>query len=531
MIMTRKIPLIVIVLISVIFFKPSIGIVTISSSENIKIDSAQYDEVFSRQYYQVNSNSIHSDLESPFFNVTEIQNDADWQTAWGLTSNDFNNDGKMDFAASYADSPFLFARISIFYNNGNNTYTRDQVFQFQYTYISSLISGDFTNDGYIDLIFSYSNWIVYQGLCVKINGSINILINDGTNHFKPKKEIARLTGPDIPYDPLNRINPKLTCADYDQDGDLDFIVGDNRGAVELYLNNGTGNFTCAGFIAEYKDLEGDRGLSWGVTSADFDADGDCDFLVGVKSTDCIGNVWYHQNMLQESNGTVLFQQDSGQLITELHEPLNPWGTVSLAAIDYDNDGTMDFLAGAGNIIYLYTNRNPWEGIYAYKLPDGIEGYLDHLAEGGMTVADYDNDGYSDAIIGGVQGFIREFTNAKTLAVITRPKNTYWYKFDEEQYQLFKDNGILCVGRITLHVSPVANLTKVDFYINGILRTSDTTKPYEYIWRFSFPLSFYHTVRIVAYDQNGRQSVHEIKIWRTGLCLTNFVVLFSIFNTE
>jgi hypothetical protein len=211
------------------------------------------------QYHLVNTNSTSDYLDSLFFNITEIQNDTDWQTAWGLTSSDFNNDGKMDFAASYADLPFLFARISIFYNNGNNTYTRDQVFQFQYSYISSLISGDFTNDGYIDLIFSYSNWVEYQGLFVKINGTINILVNDGTNHFKPKREIARLTGPDIPYDPLNRINPKLTCADYDQDGDLDFIVGDNRGTVELYLNNGTGNFTSAGFIAEYKDLEGDRG--------------------------------------------------------------------------------------------------------------------------------------------------------------------------------------------------------------------------------------------------------------------------------
>ena len=429
------------------------------------------------KYYQINSNYTSGGLNSLFFNITEIQNDTDWQTAWGLTSSDFDNNGKMDFAASYADSPFLFARISIFYNNGNNTYTRDQVFQFQYSYISSLISGDFTNDGYIDLIFSYSNWVEYQGLFVKINGSINILVNDGTNHFKPKREIARLTGPDIPYDPLNRINPKLTCADYDQDGDCDFIVGDNRGTVELYLNDGTGNFTSAGFIAEYKDLEGDRGLSWGVTSADFDADGDCDFLVGVKSTDCVGNVWYHQNMLRESNGTVLFQQDPGQLIAEVHEVLNPWGTVSLAAIDYDNDG------------------------------------------------------YSDAIIGGVQGYIREFTNTKTLAVITRPKNTYWYKFDEEQYQLFKDNGILCVGRTTLHVSPVANLTKVDFYINGILRASNTAKPYEYIWRFAFPFLFYHTVRIIAYGQNGRQSVHEIKIWRTGLFSTGFIVLFSSMSEE
>jgi hypothetical protein len=139
--------------------------------------------------------------------------------------------------------------------------------------------------------------------------------------------------------------------------------------------------------------------------------------------------------------------------------------------------------------------------------------MDVLTFGGMTSADYNNDGYTDVIMGGVQGRVRLFINNHILAVITRPKDTYWYKFDQEQYQLFEYTGVLCIGKITIGVSELENLEKVEFYINGILRSSDTTPPYNFTWRMGNPLRHRHTLKIIAYGIDGKISEDRLQIWR------------------
>ncbi|MDH7506944.1 MAG: hypothetical protein QHH15_04050, partial [Candidatus Thermoplasmatota archaeon] len=42
------------------------------------------------------------DLDTPLFNFIELMNESK-QTAWGLSYADFNYDGNMDFAVTYAD--------------------------------------------------------------------------------------------------------------------------------------------------------------------------------------------------------------------------------------------------------------------------------------------------------------------------------------------------------------------------------------------------------------------------------------------
>jgi hypothetical protein len=50
----------------------------------------------------------------------------------------------------------------------------------------------------------------------------------------------------------------------------------------------------------------------------------------------------------------------------------------------------------------------------------IEGFNDDLTFGGLTSADYDNDGFTDVVMGGDQAYVRLLIKKHALAVIARP---------------------------------------------------------------------------------------------------------------
>lgn len=439
------------------------------------------------------------DMNAQLFDVYEIIDFG--QTAYGLTAADFNKDGNMDFAVAYADSPFTHSTISIFYNNGNLEFTQEDVFTFSYSYIESLVSGDFDGDDYIDLIFTYSE---FNSEWVYIYGVISILYNDGNNNFGNRTKIVG-QGSGIPYDPEGRFAPHITTADYDNDAGLDFLVGDNSGKVELYLNNGLGNFTSAGIINDW-------GLcSWGVTSADYDNDRDIDFLVAVALNSNWGYVYLKRNQLIESNATIIFELGSGEIVTDIY---NVPGTESLTSLDYEKNGEMDFIAGNFFELFLYLNK---QGVYdpfkICRIPMNSEDQPEDLTFGGLTSADFNNDGYDDFVAGGVQGVIRLFINNHGLAAITRPHPSRLYIFDKEYESPIAEDKIVIIGRITIDVKPVSELQKVEFYIGDILRKIDTTYPYNWTWRVGGSLLQKRTIRIVAYDITGKSSVAEIKVWK------------------
>ena len=124
----------------------------------------------------------------PFFKVKDIIYFG--QTAWGLTTADFNKDGLLDFAVSWATSPWTHSTISIFYNDGNGGFTQDDVYTPQSIDTSQdLSSGDYDNDGDIDFLFTYSEKMYIH---VYTNGTVDLLLNDGSNHFGDCVMVTRL---------------------------------------------------------------------------------------------------------------------------------------------------------------------------------------------------------------------------------------------------------------------------------------------------------------------------------------------------
>lgn len=342
-----------------------------------------------------------------FYNLVDVG-----QSAWGLDIADFNQDGKIDFVVSYADSPFTHSMVSIFYNNGNFSFTKKDIFTFDYNYITSLVSDDFNNDGDIDILFTSNEWKSDQGFHINVNGTIFLLLNDGKNNYKNLTLIAQ-RGSGILYDLNSEINPKITAADYNMDGYLDFIVGDNSGKITMYENDRMGNFTSADIIYN------DGTASWGVDSTDIDHDGDIDLLYAVaeKENRLIGHIFLLKNQFIPSQLLTCFDSNSREILTNING--SP-ATGSLTTLDYGDDGTIDFIFGKSNYIYLYLTNGSgrYNPFLIYKIPDSPNGYMDDLKFGALATADFNNDGYEDFIAGGTQGTIRLFINKSDSHLIT-----------------------------------------------------------------------------------------------------------------
>lgn len=432
------------------------------------------------------------DLENPFLDINELIDFG--QTAWGATSADFNDDGYVDFAVSSATAPITHSTITIFYNDENLEFTQEDVY-IHGGYIKDLDSGDFDRDGDIDLMFTYSETQGSQ----YTNGVIRILYNNGENQFsfENSTRIARH---------IDRKHPQLASADFDLDDDLDFICGENPGNVELYLNDGSGNYSSAGIIDDWGMA------SWGVAAADFDEDGDNDFVVAAETAQG-GAIYLKHNQWIESNFTIMFESGLGEKISVLG-----WQKISacLISADYNNDGAMDFFAGAGAEIYLFINRQgTFESFPVCRFPPSPEGYGENLNFGSMTPADYNNDGYVDIVTGGVQGIVRLCISNHPLAVITKPQHTYLYLFDEEKYPILPINGVIVVGKLTVEVAEIFEVEKVEFYVNLFKRSTVTTPPYNFTWQYGNPIIHRHTLKIKAYSTGGTTASEDkiIKVWR------------------
>ncbi|MEA2053589.1 MAG: VCBS repeat-containing protein [Candidatus Thermoplasmatota archaeon] len=334
-----------------------------------------------------------NNMNISFFDGYRVAGFDNTHRALGVTSADFNNDGNMDFAVSYAVKG-KGQRISIFLNDGNLSFTKKDVYVFSYSEIDDLDSGDYDNDGDVDLMFTHNEHEWHDGICYNMNGTIKLLFNDGNNCFTKEKIIAR-RGTGIIGDDEARINPQLSSADYDMDGDIDLLVGDNSGKVEFYLNDGRGNFTAQGVIHDFG-----RG-SWGLASADFDNDGDIDFIVDAENEETPGYGHYYLKRNNVSSGC--FASGYGEIVGNLST-----GTASLAPIDYDGDGDMDFVTGNIGCFYLFINGNTtYKSKYLGELPRNTGG-IDVLVSGVLSSADFNNDGKEDFISGGSQGIVRLF---------------------------------------------------------------------------------------------------------------------------
>ncbi len=203
---------------------------------------------------------------------------------------------------------------------------------------------DFDNDGDLDLI------------CGEFIDGFNYFENIGTRQkpmYKSPKRLAN-NGKEITMD-LQMITP--TAVDWDADGDIDLIVGDEDGRVAFIENSGKVTDGMPQFKQPVYFRQQAQYVKFGAlvtpVSVDWDNDGDEDIICG-SSAGYIGFIenldggnppkWAEPVKLKADGKTIRFQAGVNGSIQGPAEA--KWGYTTLSVVDWDGDGRKDILANS-----------------------------------------------------------------------------------------------------------------------------------------------------------------------------------------
>jgi len=248
-------------------------------------------------------------------------------TGESIDFGDYDNDGDLD----------LLHNNKVFRNNGNNPMTLVESIE-----IKSMMEGsskwvDYDNDGDLDILITGSTPDGYQ---------TKIYNNTGNDIFKEVTGLSLASG----------TYGVTEWGDYDNDGDLDFLISGYNGYpfyfTVLYKNNGSNNFTLVNGLP-FSGLT--RGSArWG----DFDNDGDLDILFAGLNSPAGGS---EITRIYRNKGNDTFEQYTDYTFPGIGRGTAAWG-------DFDKDGDLDISlignSATGTIAKLYRNTiNP-----ANKIP-------------------------------------------------------------------------------------------------------------------------------------------------------------------
>jgi len=226
--------------------------------------------------------------------------------------------------------------------------------------------------------------------------------------------------------------PGQMLADFDGDGDLDLMCGEFLDGFTYFQN--TGSRTAPNYAAGRRLFAGSRPIAMDLEmpvphAIDWDADGDVDLIVGDED----GRVALIEHSGAVVNGMPQFR--SARYFRQEADEIKFGALVTPCGFDWDADGDIDLIAGntAGYIAFIENQSGPGvarpkfgapqllmaggETIRIMAGPNGsIQGPIE--AKWGYTtptVADWDGDGLPDIIANSIWGRVIWYRNVGTRA--------------------------------------------------------------------------------------------------------------------
>lgn len=348
-----------------------------------------------------------NDGDWKFTDVTSDSGLDDQAYHLGVCVGDYDNDGFQDIFLTNFGPDILYR------NNGDGTFT-------DVTQKAGVANGnqvgagasflDIDQDGDLDLfVANYCGFTLEKHKDRRINGhpayagpaiygptADTLFQNNGDGSFTDISEVSGITS-------KKGTGMGIVCADYDNDGDTDIIVGNDAMANFVWQNDGMGHFTEVGLLTGLAYDRNGIGLgTMGVDCADMDNDGLLDFYMTSY----------------EQQWTTLYHNDGGGFFTDVthttragdgtyHEVT--WG---LGMPDLNHDGHRDVFIACGHLqdnIHLWNDSKTFEAQNRVIMNLGNDQFRDVTLEAGSGLTpklssrgaafdDLDNDGDIDVVI-------------------------------------------------------------------------------------------------------------------------------------
>lgn len=279
--------------------------------------------------------------------------------------------------------------------------------------------GDIDGDGLLDIavanIFILDNAQALGAVAYDLNQRNHLFRNAGSMHFTDVSASSgihdmALGGTTDPRPPT--ISWAVSMVDVDLDGDTDIVFGDDqaglpnearggfdRGYLQIFLNDGSGQFTNAPVALNEFSSAAWMGLAFG----DLDCNGTVDIFASNLGAYMFEAFGMPSELKAEASRWLLGNGDGTFSDPQVNEATAfGWGN---AIADFDNDGDPDIAYhGAMDLNAFITHDNPGivlenQGCSASFRENTLAFRGDYTERGtqGVATADLDQDGYMDLV--------------------------------------------------------------------------------------------------------------------------------------
>lgn len=278
--------------------------------------------------------------------------------------------------------------------------------------------GDWTEYGWDDAYNKQGEWT--NG---PLHGYVFWLRNSGSNKAPNYEAPQNVKAGGNPVDVYGWPSPNF--ADFDNDGDLDLLCGEFRDSFTYFENQGTR--TSPRYAVGRTLTSGDQALTMDLqmivpVAYDWDDDGDMDLICGDED----GRVALIEHSGKIENSTPVFKRP--RYFQQRADRVKFGALATPFGVDWDEDGDQDIICGntAGHIGFFENlgggARPKWESVQlleadgkTIRIMAGPNGSIQGPCEAKwgyttQTVADWDHDGRLDLVVNSIWGKVVWYRN-------------------------------------------------------------------------------------------------------------------------